>query len=205
MNKFKYYGMMYLNDWFQSDKVFVAGISSKNTTESLKVFNRAAKYYKVTRNFPVLEGEERLAMARKLVLNVRDPITDKNVSKKVEALSDRFKASYGRNAVSAASKFLWLRFKCPVVIYDSRALAWLRCNDYDVSSSDGYDVYRKCWLEAFSDDLPEIKKACEGLYKVKSYSLACDESDKDIINVTQSRWFQERVFDKYLWFNAGGD
>jgi len=34
--------------------------------------------------------------------------------------------------------------------------------------------------------------------------MAAEESDKDIEALVCQRWFMERVFDKYLWFNAAG-
>ena len=43
----------------------------------------------------------------------------------------------------------------------------------------------------------------KGLYKVKEYSQAYDRDEQTIKSLTSERWFKERIFDKYLWFNAG--
>lgn len=32
--------------------------------------------------------------------------------------------------------------------------------------------------------------------------MAHDEDEQEISDVVSSLWFQERVFDKFLWFNA---
>lgn len=64
-------------------------------------------------------------------------------------------------------------------------------------------IVRNGWL-AFNKHEEQIRKACEGLVKVKRYSMAAEESDKDIEALVCQRWFMERVFDKYLWFNAAG-
>lgn len=138
------------------------------------------------------------------MLGVRGPITEKNVCERVSSLAGEFSKKYGKNAVSAASKFLWLRFRSPVVIFDSRAIGWLRANGYKVPYAGGYKEYRKHWLAAFSDHEKEISKACAGLAEVKDYSLAFEEKEKHVAEISQARWFKERVFDKYLWFNASG-
>lgn len=204
MENFNYFALMYLNDWYWWDKPFSERIGGFDRDDSLQAFHEAAKYYKVTRNFSDLEDEKRLAAAHDLVLAVPDPIIEENVCETVQILAAKFQEKYGKNAVSAASKFLWLRFKSPVVIFDSRAIAWLRTNKYKVKYNAGYDVYYEKWLLAFSDHEEQIKKSCSGLIKVKKYSMAAEESDEYIVALVSQRWFRERVFDKYLWFNADG-
>lgn len=44
---------MYLNDWQFWDKPFSERIFSNDDKDSLDAFHHAAKYYKVTRNFPI--------------------------------------------------------------------------------------------------------------------------------------------------------
>ncbi len=57
MENFKYFAMMYLNDWYWWDKRFMERIASGSKTDSRDAFHEAAKYYKVTRNFSELDGE----------------------------------------------------------------------------------------------------------------------------------------------------
>ncbi|CAN1600807.1 hypothetical protein LOY35_13980 [Pseudomonas sp. B21-028] len=200
MDNFKYFALMYLNDWCYWDKPFSELIFSRKN-ESLEAFVRAAKYYKVTRNFPIDESESRLQGALDLVKSVSGKLTEKNVCESVNQLALEFEKRYGRNAVSAASKFLWLRHKSPVVIFDSRARKWLNSNGYKVPAND-YEGYRKQWLVAFADYRVEIEEACTALVSVKDFSMAFDSDAKEIESIAASLWFQERVFDKYLWFNA---
>lgn len=207
MDNFNYFALKYLNDWHLWDKPFSERISSELNSDSREALHEAAKYYKVTRNFSILDSEkdERLQAALNLLLKIDEPVMEDNVCSIVTTLADDFKIKYSKNAVSAASKFLWLRFKSPVVIFDSRAIAWLRNNGYEVPHSGGYKEYREQWIAAFNDNENKISSACSKLENVKEYSLAFEYSKKDIKELSKSRWFKERVFDKYLWFNSNND
>ncbi|WP_121458134.1 hypothetical protein [Azonexus fungiphilus] len=202
MDNFKHFSLMYLNDWYWWDKPFSERISSSDKDDSLDAFHSAAKYYKVTRNFEDDGNEKRLQAALDLVLSVGGPLTEDNVCQQVSALADAFERRYGKNAVSAASKFLWLRHRSPVVIFDSRAVAWLRANNYKVPHGSGYHEYRRQWLAAYADNEERIRVACSGLPSVKDYTMASEWTSDEVAAIAGSRWFQERVFDKYLWFNA---
>lgn len=201
MENFKYFALMYLNDWHFWDSPLSERIFSSNEEDSLSAFHSAAKYYKVTRNFPIDESEARLQGALDLVKSDSNKLVENNVCEIVNNLALEFERRYGKNAVSAASKFLWLRHKSPVVIFDSRAKKWLSRNGYKVPSNN-YEGYREQWLSAFSDNSKKIKEACAALTIVRDFSMAFESSAKEVESVTTSIWFQERVFDKYLWFNA---
>jgi len=196
--------MMYLNDWRWFDKRFFEKIASENSSDRLSGFYEAAKYYKVTRNFVTLDEPKRLEAASSILHKVSSHITDENVVATVNSLAKSFQEKYGKNAVSAASKLLWLRVRSPVIIFDSRALKWLKTNGYPVPYGGGYGEYRKKWLAAFQEHEVRIQSACAGLVAVRKYTHAHEESEKAISDLCSSRWFKERVFDKYLWFNAGG-
>lgn len=201
MDNFKYFALMYLNDWHFWDSPLSERIFSTNKEDSLNAFHSAAKYYKVTRNFPIDESEARLQGALDLVKSDSSKLVTNNVCEMVNNLALAFERRYGKNAVSAASKFLWLRHKSPVVIFDSRAKKWLDCNGYKVPVNN-YEEYRNQWLTAFSDNSEKIEEACAALMTVRDFSMAFERSTEEVVSVTTSIWFQERVFDKYLWFNA---
>lgn len=201
MENFKYFALMYLNDWHFWDSPLSERIFSSNEEDSLSAFHSAAKYYKVTRNFPIDESEARLQGALDLVKSDSNKLVENNVCEIVNNLALEFERRYGKNAVSAASKFLWLRHKSPVVIFDSRAKKWLSRHGYKVPSNN-YEGYREQWLSAFSDNSKKIKEACAALTIVRDFSMAFESSAEEVESVTTSIWFQERVFDKYLWFNA---
>lgn len=193
---------MYLNDWFCYDKGFVEGIAANNE-QSRSTIYEAAKYYQVTRNFRVRNDEPRFKGVLDELTKIEGPLTDKNVDSEVATLASRFETKYGTNAVSAASKFLWLRFKSPVVIFDSRASTWLRSNGYAPDS--GYANYRKRWIEAYDFHKEAIQSACADLASMRLYSLAYNETENTVSQWAMSQWFQERVFDKFLWFNGRRD
>lgn len=200
MENFRYFALMYLNDWHQWDKPLSDRIFGRDKLDGRDAFHLAAKYYKVTRNFPIDNEEHRLQGALELLKSNRGRPTKENVCKKVDQLALAFGDRYGKNAVSAASKFLWLRYKSPVVIFDSRAKKWLKKNGYKVPAN--YEGYRTQWLAAFSDHRVRIEEACAALVNVQDFSMAFESSAEEIALLVNSPWFQERVFDKYLWFNA---
>ncbi|ULN67218.1 hypothetical protein MID13_19105 [Vibrio gigantis] len=202
MNNFCYFSMMYLNDWIYWDKPFIERISNTNKTERIKGLHDAAKYYKVTRNFKIITEDMRFEKALGELDLVNCPSNAEEAISTVNALSVALMNVYGKNALSAASKFLWLKFKSPILIYDSRAYEWLKARGYQVATGD-YASYYHAWNSAYSEVESDIDMAAKDLYKVKEYSQAFDYKDQCIRALTSEHWFKERIFDKYLWFNAG--
>jgi len=194
---------MYLNDWYQADAYFIKKITSADVDEQLDGIQRAAKYYKVIRNFKDFNNEPRLQAVLCYLRVVKGPITHENASKKVTDLAKRFETRYGQYNISAASKFLWLLHKIPIVIYDGRASNCLDAMGYLVKTNCEYEDYRVVWRKAFAEHQIQISQACKSLPGVKQHSLAYMESDATISKLSSSPWFHERVFDKFLWFNSG--
>ncbi len=194
---------MYLNDWYWWDKPFIDRLGKEDKSERLEALHDAAKFYKVTRNFKKVKENNRLELALNLLEDVQEPVDSKNIDKAVNDLSEALKAEYGRSAISASSKFLWLRFKSPVIIYDSRALGWLTANGFKPSDR-SYSSFRENWLKVFQEKEQEIKSSCADLHAVKEYSHANTATDSEIQQLVSETWFHERVFDKYLWFYGNG-
>ena len=79
------------------------------------LFHHAAKYYKVTRNFPIDVSESRLQAALDLVRARRGALTEKNVCQTVDRLASEFESRYGkkmrfqrhRNSFGYAIKVPW--------------------------------------------------------------------------------------------------
>ncbi len=65
-----------------------------------------------------------------------------------------------------------------------------------------YATYRAQWLQQFGRQAETIRAACEEIVSAKKFSLANDLSDSELQALTRTQWFHERVFDKYLWWNA---
>jgi hypothetical protein len=203
MGNFKFFALQYLNDWFGYDRRFVDGLSPTNSRGvRLRCIQEAAKYYRINRNFKTLPDEERLSRALAAVDEVSVPITEDSVDSAVCDLAKAFQKSYGSFAVSAASKFLWLRHQAPVVIYDSRAIQYLdKACDGKLGQCD-YADYRKEWHRQFAKQEHLLRSACFDLIRVKEFSRARDIADDALRGLATSRWFIERVFDTFLWWNA---
>ena len=203
MENLKFLALQYLNDWYDDESDFVADLSSSNDRDArLCCIQKAAKYYKVIRNFKILAGEKRLDKALQALDAVGDSITDENVDLIVCELARTFQLTYGTNAISAASKFLWIRHRSPVVIYDDRAYRRLNKGCGGESGQCDYTKYRREWLKQFAKREEHLRLACAELVRVKDFSLAHAVADEDLERLVGNRWFRERVFDYFLWWNA---
>ena len=199
---FRYFALRYLDDWWTDDRHFVAGVQlERDRSHRLATLRRAAIYYKVTRTLPTLDGEERLSAALDAVDHVASPITEETVDDVVCGLASRLKELYGRYAISAASKLLWIRHRWPVVILDDQADLCLRRSGCRFGKGE-YRPYRKEWRQQFAEREAQIREACEELQLARGFSRAEVTSD-ELAELTATPWFRERVFDKYLWANAG--
>jgi hypothetical protein len=201
LTNWKFFALHYLDDWCGYDHRFVTGLASENArVERLESFQEAAKYYGVARNFATLQ-EERLDAALAALDRSSGALTEGTVDATVCDLAAAFQVEYGKNAISAASKFLWLRHKSPVVIYDGRAVRCLRCSGDRFQSWD-YKAYRREWRRQFNEHEAPIRSACRELIRVRDFSLAHLMPDDVLASLVASNWFHERVFDKFLWWNA---
>lgn len=203
MSRFKPFAISYLNDWCRYDSGFVDGLDpSRPWHDRLRSMSNAVNYYRIARTFPAIDEPERLGGALAAVDAVTGPVTVESVVATVSGLAKAFQGSYGRYAISAASKLLWIRFRSPVIIYDSQAIACLNSTARTRLSAGYYEPYFEEWLRQFAAFEEPIRSACSELPRVKDFSLAYAESDQDLLALVSARWFQERVFDKYLW--SGG-
>lgn len=203
LENFRFFAMHYLNDWCTDDSRFHAGmIRDKDPATRLAALWEAAKYYKVTRTLPTLVAEQRLTGALAAIDAVPTPVTDASVDASVCDLATRFQELYGRYAVSAASKFLWLVHRWPVVILDERADLCLRSAGARFGKGD-YPAYRREWRKQFAEHEQAIRDACTDLQRAKEFTLMSCVPDANLTELTSATWFQERVFDKFLWWNAG--
>lgn len=200
---FRFFALHYLNDWCDDDRRFVEGLRPNiETSERLKILREAASYYGVSRTLPTLDGEERLTAALAEIDAIEIPINEQRVDEVICRLANQLEERYGRYAISAASKFLWLRQKSPIVIWDDRADKCLRRSGCQFARRDYYRQYRQEWRKQFADCEKSIRAACAELVDVKAFSLAAGASDEEIGQLISAQWFHERVFDKFLWWNS---
>jgi len=209
---FKFFALAYLNDWWQYDRNFASGLHPQGSSRRESLV-KAATYYQVIRLFPKAQDTSaRLNNA----LNQLDGalsgsstiVTPSNVDSIVTTLATKLGLAYKRKSskaaelTSAASKFLWIRRRSPVVIFDSRAHRCLiRMN---ALPGETYDTFRKAWLAEFQTYETQIRSACHGLRSSGVKDFAPDSKAKSgVKSLLHQRWFHERVFDKFLWWNGG--
>lgn len=209
LDNFRFFALQYLNDWFQYDRIFVEGLASKDHECRIITLRQAAQYYGVARNFKTLASEtaagNRLSAALNALEQVAEQFDGDRVDDEVDRLAARFKSTYKKYLVSAASKFLWLKFQSPVVIYDNRALNTLRNVCGEPLTDDSYSIYRTAWRRQFQDHEDAIGSTCHELHRAKPFSLAHAQPDTDFSTLVNQHWFHERVFDKYLWWHGGNE
>ena len=204
MSRLKPFAFSYLNDWCRYDSRFVDGLSpSKGQVDRLRCISEAVIYYGVARTLREIDEPNRLGTALTALDRVTGPIAVDAVDSIVCGLAEAFQSAYGRYAISAASKLLWIRYRSPVVIYDSQAIACLNKTVSGNLREGEYKPYRQEWLRQFAEREESIRSACAELCRVKDFSLAHAMSDAELMELVSSRWFQERVFDKYLWSGGG--
>lgn len=199
---FEYCSLQYLNQWFNNDRGYCEDLSNDNQETKRSALERAAVFYKVARNLPLKfeKGLKRYQPVLEILdLVCKEQFNNDNPVKEIVEIRNRISRKYGnRNVSSLTTKFLWLKIKQPILIYDSRARNALRSND------DLVDFYNK-WKESFEKHKKYIEKACSCLPELHLYveredNVAATAATKEDIKILSNEaWFQERVFDTYLW------
>jgi hypothetical protein len=195
-----YAAYSYLDQWVYRDSRFHRSLAFDSCPTSVpkngvSVLAEVAACYGVARTLKTIDEEFRLDGAYKALQAIEQP-TEIDVVNKVVAFSHDLGRAYGSIPLSAASKFLWMRFRSPVVIYDSVVSKWLwKTCGY---CYDGYANYYSLWLKKYSEFEEEIEQACAELTQIKKFTLACEVSDEQLTAWTSSRWFRERTFDHFM-------
>jgi len=133
------------------------------------------------------------------VLDIIDSLTpihfENDTVKKIHEIEDKIYIKYGKNrALSFTTKFLWIKVKQPIIIYDSKARIAL-----GIKNGDLYAYYEK-WREEFNVNQRAIIEACSKLPDMNKYAVNQEIGTKEYIReIADETWFHERVFDIYLW------
>lgn len=197
---FRYAAHLYINDWLAWDKRFHDCLCPEadvvnDLAAGAKTMVEVATYYSVARTLPRIEDQEeyRLGTAYK-ELRAIEYIPDGEVANTVCTYAEKLKCVYGHTALSAASKFLWMRFRDPIIIYDSITLQWLHSNkEFDKKKCE-YAPFLDAWLAAYAKVEGGIREACCDLRGIKRFILR-EVSDDELFACTSSSWFMKRVFD----------
>jgi hypothetical protein len=165
----------------------------KNAREALCNF---AHHYAVIRTLRDRgpQEPERLRGALDILCGVPDLTTESEAVVAVEKFAGELGNLYGGKPLSAATKFMWLRFPRRVIIYDSLAWKWLRKHS-DLRDGDNYQTYTRLWRASFERHAGDIGLACDELIGIKRFTKAVDIPDEDLSALLSADWFRERVFD----------
>ncbi len=200
---FDYFALYYLNEWIREkgDKQYVDGLSSNNKQDQLDTLHKFASAYGVARNFA---GKGAVRFSNVLSELNKVDIQNREIKKLVPDFASSI-SSNRRNGtrsipLSAASKFLWLKFyehEGGIPIFDQYAKEYLQKKCQNTLRN--YASYYDCWQSAFSQKQQEIKTACDRLIEVKKYSYANNIDDEELKKLISKDWFHQRVFDKICW------
>ncbi|MFC1771058.1 hypothetical protein ACFLZV_04135 [Candidatus Margulisiibacteriota bacterium] len=201
---FEYCSLYYLNQWLSYDQSYCQALSENNKEKKLIALKRAGGFYGVSRNVPK-ECDKDNGMARyQPILEILDGVYQNqfqnNPVDRIYEIRNKISKKYkNRNLLSLTTKFLWLKVKQPILIYDSQARKALSTEDGDL------DTYYKKWKESFHLYQDRVKQVCSKLSALSLYSVNTALGTKEYIKEVSSKsWFHERIFDIYLW-NKGND
>jgi hypothetical protein len=194
---FKYYALRYLNLWISQDEPFCHALAGHSREKKLEALARAAAKYGIARTLPKRDGTDKGLERYGPVLNIidrqkREDFRRDEIPQRIKSVSRQIKRQYGADhqVLSLTTKFLWLKMKSPIIIYDSRARNALKVTKID----DFYPLWRK----EFSRFEKDIRHACSSLRAMHEYTEKVT-NPQYIAKITAKRWFRERVFDVYLW------
>jgi hypothetical protein len=173
--------------------------------QQLEGLDKAARYFRIARNLHRKHdtgiGETRYKPILDLIGRLEDaPETPAQTIDAVRSFAAGLSGRYGgRGTLSAASKFLWLLIRDPIIIYDGRAQQSLGTPYGD------YRAFVTAWERLWEQDRLAIEAACATLLDMSRYALCGDLVTRDQVRrVSSARWFHRRVLDVRLWTEGRG-
>ncbi|MGB7849154.1 MAG: hypothetical protein WBL63_26310 [Candidatus Acidiferrum sp.] len=199
-NEFKYYALHYLNLWVAQDKPCCEALDGSDDSKKLAALADAAVFYRIARNLPTRHDEGKGLQRYGPVLKIIDTLNPadfggENLLPPIKKVRDEISHQYGGDDIlSLTTKFLWLKMKSPIIIYDRLARVAL-----DVAPRKIEEYYGQ-WREKFNGFDQQIREACVSLRDVHEYVENPEIATPQYIATTAAQqWFRERVFDVYLW------
>ncbi|MER2528770.1 MAG: hypothetical protein ABTR07_12645, partial [Candidatus Competibacter denitrificans] len=162
ITSFEYCSLHYLNQWLSYDMGYCQALTNGNKEEKLIALKKAGGFYRISRNLPS-EYDEKKGLARyEIVLDIIDKLEsahfEKNPVKEILAAEEKISERYGnRKTLSLTTKFLWIKVKQPILIYDSQARIALGVRDRDL------EAYYDQWSKSFRKDQAKITEVCSKL------------------------------------------
>jgi hypothetical protein len=166
----------------------------------LSAIREAAAVYGVARNLKRRFDEGKGLPRFKPVLDIVKSLdatyfSDKKFISSIERVRNRIACAYGgSDSLSFTTKILWLRFKCPIIVYDANSLKVLGTKKSE------FAPFCAAWKEAYGKVRADIETACERLPAVAKFSVFGNDLTREYITeLISNDWFKERVFDSWLW------
>lgn len=194
---FDFCALQFLNQWLEKEANYCESLASSDASLQRESLVAAGGHFRVARNLPKKYDTDRGLQRYEPVLEILNdlaPVTFDNVIDVVNKTQQRISSKYGqRSVLSLTTKFLWLKVKSPVRIYDRQARIALGTPEGD------YLAFNTAFTTRYSECQEEIEKACRNLINVISYTVRPNLQQESLVNLVSSTWFRERVLDIYLW------
>ncbi len=193
----------YLRQWMIGERFLHAELNSHDTTRVFHALGNAAKFFGVARTllrkYDVERGQKRYEpLLRAFQELPRASVFGDDFVDLVDQFQKRIGSLYGgKNLVSLSSKLLWLRYRDPFIIYDSRVRAALRASSAD------YREFAHRWLKRFEISQSQIIRVCRGLPSVNYPFAQTEDTREEVVTICSKPWFHRGVFDIYLWHEGG--
>jgi hypothetical protein len=200
MTNFRPYALSFLVEYLEYDRPIIEKFDCADSVNKLQAIHEWTTYYGVVRTLPITVDEsahtkQRLERAFELLMQFPEELPQDFVSIVIK-YTEQLNEAYHRNAQSAASKLLWLRYKAPIIIFDDLARKAL-CEREQTHNLYDYSVYCKAWTKNYKEHQQTIKEASGDLINVSRFFPTGDEFE--ITRVINQEWFFQRVFDNFLW------
>ena len=126
IQSFEYCSLHYLNQWLTYDRGYCDALSNGTTETKLNTLKNAGGFYRVSRNLPTKYDVGKGRARYQPTLDILDQVDKKKLTIEpvieINKIERKISAVYGdRNVLSLTTKFLWLKVKKPIIIYDSQA------------------------------------------------------------------------------------
>lgn len=194
---FDFCALQFLNQWLEKEKSYCEMLASPDMDTQRLALAKAGGHFRVARNLPTQFEKEKNFTRYQPVLEVLNNIDEVNLSNVTDVVNEarkRISDHYGgRNVLSLTTKFLWLKVKSPVRIYDKQARIALNIKEGD------FTAFNDAFSERYAACEERILDACSNLKNILSYSVRPEMRQDEIEKISSEHWFRERVLDIYLW------
>ena len=167
---FKYCALHYLNQWISKDRACCEALAGPRESEKLRTLADVAVFYRIARNLPKCYDEGKGILRYRPVLRIIDDLNPAEFQgdkllRSIKKVRDKISAQYGgREVLSLTTKFLWLKMKSPIIIYDRQARKAVGVAPGKI------DEYYSMWREKFNGYDQQIQDACTSLPTVHEYA-----------------------------------